>query len=1088
MIKKLKMKWFLGSVLMILGLSTSVWGYGLDGYANSTEFKNLLGPYSQGYPNWAWEGGGDPNAGGWTRDNLGNDAMSHYDNFPAQDTSYSSDGDILTHIAMEDPQVASYSSGFYRAFNNHYYAPKGGSNNYGILEQEVNDGDGFTVEWRFKLRDSNNDTAWGLTNGYYFGFNVDECPNLYVRIGGYDGTDSVAKFPGGLSVPIADVTQWHKYRFTVLGNDGSGTIRANFYQDTTLVIEEMAVGVVDQVDTNGRVLWCGAEWGSDIAGGQHTKQIDYVRVDTFGAYAPPPENCGDQGTVYMAADTNKDCVVDYHDFAEIADGLGRCTDPANLDCESRPWIYEDFLSSVWNPTNATSAPMVDGNTNGWDITHEGTLWPGGIVYREDWDPTSAACLRGNANEAGVSQITRDIGERTAGSVSFGYTTGYSPDFGGRVILRTFNTDVMTLRLGTEWNGSAYRGFIETDPAGTAAPNDPIEILTSAGGLSSNMGNIVKVSFDFDTDGIFNIDVRSDTQDWNHALTTTILFQNQFGVTTVPYIDQIRFASKASKDPHTPADTTIYHSYFCFGRGDGEGIGIDVPKSVCGDFGTSYFDGDITGLLGFPDCYVDMLDVAQLFSEWLTNAVSRPPLQPGFQDVTLSVGLNLPMEGVTGVAWIDFDNDGWVDLYCRRNADSVLYRNNGASDPDNVTFSYFTQLGNGWGTWGDFDNDGFADLLTWSLGIRLYKNNNGLTFTDVSSKLPAGLDTLTPVSRSARWGDFNGDGYIDLYMGGYESAGFAGYPDFILTNIEDLANLGQRKFQLTWQESPAYRNSRGVTACDFDVDNDLDIYVSNYRLQGNFLWRNNGTGIFTDVAGTYNALGGNGHTIGSAWGDIDNDGNFDLFVGNFAHPGQPQSRFLRNLGSPDYHFNDLGTCGVQWQESYASPTLGDFDNDGDLDLFFTTVYPANNARLYRNDGSCNFTDVTSQQNLSGLNVTYEAAWADYDNNGYLDLFSSGKLFKNGHSSINHWLKVKLNGNNNFGVNLSAIGTQVRIDTGTQIISRQVEAGTGEGNQNDLTLHFGLGKLSTLLSLEIRWPDGTIQNYGPTAVDQIIEVTR
>lgn len=656
MIKKLKMKWFLGSVLMVLGLSTSVWGYGLDGYANSTEFKNLLGPYSQGYPSWAWEGGGDPNTGGWTRDNLGDDAMSAYDNFPAQDTSYISDGDILTHIAMEDPLISSHSSGFYRAFNNHYYAPKGGSNNWGILESETNDGDGFTVEWRVKLRDSNNDTAWGLTTGYYFGFNVDECPNLYVRIGGYDGTDSVAKFPGGLVVPIADVTQWHKYRFTVLGNDGSGTIRANFYQDTTLVIEEMPVGVVDQVDHNGRVLFCGTEWGSEIAGGQHTKQFDYVRVDTFGAYAPPPENCGDQGTVYMAADTNKDCMVDYHDFAEIADGLGRCSDPANLGCESRPWIYEDFLSSVWNPTNATSAPMVDGNTNGWDITHEGTLWPGGIVYREDWDPTSPACLRGNANEAGVSQITRDLGERTTGSVSFGYTTGYSPDFGGRVILRTFNTDVMTLRLGTEWNGSAYRGFIETDPTGTPDPNDPIEILTSAGDLPSSVGNVVKVSFDFNTDGIFNIDVRSDAQDWNHALTTTILFQDQFGVTTVPYIDQIRFAGKASKDPHTPADTTIYHSYFCFGRGDGEGIGIDVPKSVCGDFGTSYFAGDITGSSGVPDCYVNLLDASLLFEQWLKNTtglVELPVALPVIPQGSVTVDGNLSEWGPS-IQWTSMD--------------------------------------------------------------------------------------------------------------------------------------------------------------------------------------------------------------------------------------------------------------------------------------------------------------------------------------------------------------------------------------------------------------------------------------------------
>jgi hypothetical protein len=331
--RKLEIKRSLASVLMLLGLSASAWGYGLDGFSDSADFSNLMGPFDDNYPHWSWEGGNtDPNVGGgWSSDSLGNNVMSSYDIFPAQDTSYITDGDILTHVAIEDPQVASYSSGFYRVWGNHFYAPKGGSNNYAVFDppQSTNDADGFTVEWRMKLRDPNTDTAYGLTNGYYLGWTVNECPNLYVRIGGYDNTDSEAKFPGGFNAPIADVTEWHTYRFAVLGDDGTGTIRANFYQDNTLVVEEMAVGAVGQIDANGRVLWCGTEWGSEIAGGQHTKQIDYVRVDTFGAYAPIPE-CGDFG--YLDADLNQDCYVNLEDLAELGQEYLTCNNPADPGC------------------------------------------------------------------------------------------------------------------------------------------------------------------------------------------------------------------------------------------------------------------------------------------------------------------------------------------------------------------------------------------------------------------------------------------------------------------------------------------------------------------------------------------------------------------------------------------------------------------------------------------------------------------------------------------------------------------------------------------------------------------------------------
>ena len=270
--------------VLVLAISGVAFGYGLDvgpgpgGTKDSADFSNLLGPYGDGYPYWSYEGGAVAN---WAEDNLGYNQMSAYDG-----ANFSSDGSIMTHVA--DETSASFSTGMYRPFSNHYYTPAGGSNNYALWGLTTNDADGFTVEWRVKLRDPANDTAWGLTSGYYFGFNVDEAANLYVRLGGYDDTDSVAKFAGGLNVPIADVTEWHNYRFAVLGDDGTGTIRANFYQDATLIAPAIPVGTAGTTDS-GDYLWNGTEGGSDIAGGVHSSYIDYVRIDAQGAYAPIPE-------------------------------------------------------------------------------------------------------------------------------------------------------------------------------------------------------------------------------------------------------------------------------------------------------------------------------------------------------------------------------------------------------------------------------------------------------------------------------------------------------------------------------------------------------------------------------------------------------------------------------------------------------------------------------------------------------------------------------------------------------------------------------------------------------------------------------
>lgn len=439
----------------------------------------------------------------------------------------------------------------------------------------------------------------------------------------------------------------------------------------------------------------------------------------------------------------------------------------------------------------------------------------------------------------------------------------------------------------------------------------------------------------------------------------------------------------------------------------------------------------------------------------------------FTDVTEAMGLKGNNGGVA--AWGDFDNDGWVDVCIG----GEIWRNEEGKR--------FIKVGSvaGPAIWGDFDNDGYLDLFCFQSG-KLYRNVKGKEFKDMPfPPLPM------KVCIGACWGDFDGDGLIDLYVAGYEAND--GYQPHAI-----FRNQGDGTFKEIWQTKGRRQPGRGVTACDFNEDGHLDIFVSNYRLEANLLWLNDGKGNFSDVAKAFGAAGNlkqgwYGHTIGSAWGDLDNDGHFDLFVGNFSHPPdyQDRSQFLRNMGpKKNWHFEDKTKIAkLRWQESYASPTLGDFDNDGWLDLYFTTVYPGDKSVLYRNHGEWKFEEIKSAAGLS-LPQTYQAAWADFNNDGQLGLLTGGRLFRNPGSS-NHWLKVRLEGGGK--VNRAAIGAQVRLRLDTHTLSRQVEGATGQGNQNDLALHFGLGAHKAPVRLEIRWPDGTREEV-QTPVDRIITVKR
>jgi hypothetical protein len=465
--------------------------------------------------------------------------------------------------------------------------------------------------------------------------------------------------------------------------------------------------------------------------------------------------------------------------------------------------------------------------------------------------------------------------------------------------------------------------------------------------------------------------------------------------------------------------------------------------------------------------------------------AAPQSAPRFVD--RSVALSIAPAG-GHAAWGDVNVDGWPDLW----AGGVLWLNREGKS--------FTRVdAPGEGVIADIDNDGTGDLVSFApiAVTRGVRDGESVRFEPM--KLP---ELPVAISRGVAVGDFDNDGFVDAYFGGYEHwPTQTTYPSIL------LMNEGGKTFRVA--ANSAERRTRGVTACDFDEDGDLDLYRSNYRLQPNSLLVNDGKGGFTDEATARGAVATSdgfegGHSIGACFGDFDNDGRFDLFAGNFAHVDsrgdQPKSRFLRNLGpTKGWAFEDLGECGVWYQESYASPAAADFDNDGDLDLFFTTVYAVasfkkpNHPVLFRNDPKAGdaewvFADATAGSGLESLPPTYQAAWADVNRDGLIDIVAAGRLFVNEGPAKTHWLGLRLRGDG-FKVNRDAIGAQVRVSLPDgRTLSRQVEAGTGEGNANSPMLHFGLGDCSGPLKVEIRWPNGERISATIDRVDRVLEITK
>jgi hypothetical protein len=452
-------------------------------------------------------------------------------------------------------------------------------------------------------------------------------------------------------------------------------------------------------------------------------------------------------------------------------------------------------------------------------------------------------------------------------------------------------------------------------------------------------------------------------------------------------------------------------------------------------------------------------------------------KPWFRDATKEYG---PI-GTGPPAFADLDGDGYPDLIC----DGKIYKNDGGKRFIDVTKESGIR-GSGPAVIADVDNDGRPDVYFCGGKGSLYRNLGKMRFTDWTKKVP---ENKHQRSLAAAFGDVDGDGSVDLYVTNYEDwkDNTYPYPDLLFRNKGD-----DKGFEAWWEaKGDQVMPGRGVTFFDSNEDGLPEIYVSNYRLAPNFLWFFDKKTVLKDRAVELGCAGdpqgpkatyGNGttikccgHTIGSCVADFDNDTHLDILVANFSHAPAWQNRtqFLRNTGPKKYNFEDKSaTVKLRWQESYAVAVAGDVDNDGLVDFFLTTVYEGDQSVMYRNNGDWKFTDVTKQSGVS-TKTTYQAAFADIDGDGYLDLVSGGKVWintlgKRPAAAKRKYVKLRLEGAGK--CNRSAVGSRVVVKADGKTFTRQVEAGTGSGCQNDLTLHFGLGEVKGPAEVTVHWAGG------------------
>jgi hypothetical protein len=544
------------------------------------------------------------------------------------------------------------------------------------------------------------------------------------------------------------------------------------------------------------------------------------------------------------------------------------------------------------------------------------------------------------------------------------------------------------------------------------------------------------------------------------------------------------------------------------------------------------------------------DLPENKSAAASGAVDIP--LPQLVDITDSTGIKFDhlsspeqkyiVESMSGgVALIDYDRDGWPDIYftnaqsvemalAGKKARSALYHNNHDGTFTDVT----DKAGVGYPCWamgavvGDYNNDGWPDLLVTCFGgVVLYRNNGDGTFTDVTKQ--AGLSNDSGWATGAAFGDYDGDGWADLFVSHY-----------VNLNLNDLPAFGSSptcKFRgiavqcgprgLKGSSSNLYHNngdgtfsdvskktgiadsptSFGLTVVwsDFDGDGHLDLFEANDAGR-NYLYQNDGNGHFTDIgfsAGVAVSQDGNQQAnMGVALGDYLHTGRASIVVSHFS---DEYAALYQNLG--EMNFSDVSypsgiaastTHYVSWGDAFL-----DFDNDGWIDLVMVNghVYPQVDSGeagaryqepglLFLNLRNGKFKDISKLVGpaLQVPRVSRGVATGDLFNDGRIDIVIEN--LKGGPTILqpqggpsNHWISFELVGNKS---NRLALNARVRTTAGDLVQTGEVLSGGSYLSQNDLRIHFGLGGRERVDKVEIFWPTGKTETLTNLAADHFYEV--
>ena len=473
----------------------------------------------------------------------------------------------------------------------------------------------------------------------------------------------------------------------------------------------------------------------------------------------------------------------------------------------------------------------------------------------------------------------------------------------------------------------------------------------------------------------------------------------------------------------------------------------------------------------------MLRLTLLLIPYLT-LVLPAGAQSRFTDITQAAGFDLPSSGFS-VAVGDYDNDGWEDLYLGiPDQPNQLWKNRGDGT--------FVEVGQAAGValsatadtrtavWGDFDNDGDLDLYVANRlqPDRLFRNDGDGTFTDVTQA--AGIDHLG-YPQSANLADIDADGDLDLYLANFDrpSVLYRNNGDGTFTDIAQAAGVRYTG------------KAMGAIFFDYDRDGDPDLYLVHDNFQPNRLYRNDGTGRFTDVAA---AAGANTTSFGMGVdvADLDNDGWLDLYIANLN-----PNFLLRNTGSGTFTdvsaFAEIGDAGMGWGTNCL-----DFDNDGRRDIYVTNEYlfsPYPNV-LYRNLGELHYAKAETDGPVCNELASYGSATLDFDQDGRVDLAVANRgggagfqLFRNGERE-GQWIGLHLVGQVS---NRQAIGARVRmVDALGTLHYDEITAGSSWLSQSSGRLHFGLGTATAIEELTIYWPSGAVQAVTPPPPGQYYTV--